>query len=143
MRYASFLTLSLIALGALAGCQETPGAKKANDKASKEIKEAENATADALKVQREEYKKKMDADLEKLDSKLDTWKEKAKDAKGDAKVALEKQIDTLEVQRDKVREQLKDLKGDTKDAWAEVKKGLDKAMGELSDAFDKAKDSFK
>src|SRR5262245_17268935 len=133
----------LIVLFLVVGCQDTPTARKANEKARKEIGEAGDATAKALQVQREEYRKKIDADLERLDAQLDTWKAKAKEAKGDAQVAMQKKIDDLKVQRDKVADRLKDLKVDSKEAWEDFKTGTDKAVRELKEALDKAKDLFK
>jgi len=132
-----FLYLAL-GLLSLVGCQDTPE----GNKAKKDIRVASDSTGKALNVEKEEYKKKLEADLDKLDDKLKEYKEKASRAKDDAKVKMDNQIEALQVQRDKTREKLKDLGGDTKEAGAEVKKGLDKATGDLKDAFEKAKKSF-
>lgn len=134
----------LLTLPLALGCQESsPEAKRANDRAKKEVGEAADASAEALRQQREEYRKKINTDLERLDDQLKTWKEKANQAKGDARVRMQKQVADLEVKRDKLRERVKDLKADSKNAWEEMKTGIDKAATDLQGAFDKAKDEFK
>jgi chromosome segregation ATPase len=136
------LAVPVFALVLTVGCQDTPEARKANKDAKREIGEAADATGKALKVQKEEYRKKIEIDLGRLDDQLATYREKLSKATDDMKAEMQKQIDRLQAQRDQVREKLKDLGGDTKEAWEEVKKGLDQAVGNLKDAFSKAKDRF-
>jgi peptidoglycan hydrolase CwlO-like protein len=139
MKKLLWLAAPLFALAVTLGCQETPESKRAK----KEVKEGADATVKALEAQRTEYTRNLQSDLDKLDDQLRTWKDKAKNAKDDAKVAMQKQIDKLQDQRDKLGDKMKDFKADTKEAWEETKKGLSKAYDELKDAFEKAKDSFK
>jgi arginine utilization protein RocB len=134
----------LFALGLAAGCtNSSPEAKRANEKAKKEVREATEATADALRRQKEEYRKKANAELDRLDDQLKTWKEKANRAGADARADLDNRIKQLEAQRDKLRARMAGLKADSKDAWDQAQKGLDKAMDNLKDAFGKAKEEFK
>jgi len=132
------IVLPALALALVIGCQETPE----NKKAKKEIKEASGATVDALKAQKDEYKKQLEADLDKLNDSLKDFKERAAKAKDEAKVKMNKQIEALQEQHDKLRGKLKDKGGDTKEAWEEFKKGLDKAKDDLKESFEKAKKSF-
>src|SRR5205823_1753006 len=85
------LILPALALALVFGCQDTPE----NNEAKKEIKEASDATVQALKAQKGEYKKQFQADLDKFDITLKEYKEKASKAKDDAKVKMNKQIEAL------------------------------------------------
>lgn len=138
MRTVLNLGVALSGLCLLSGCIDSPQANQAKEKAEREIRKAEEPTADWVKIQREEYRKKVDADLVKLDQRMDSWKEKIKAANDDAKIKMQKRMDELKIQREKVREQVKDMNADTKEAWADVKKGADKAVAELHEAFEKA-----
>ena len=74
----------MFALALAAGCQDSsPEARRANERARKEVREAGDATADALRQQKEEYRKKANAELDRLDDQLKTWKEKANRAGAD------------------------------------------------------------
>jgi len=136
------LTVPAFALVVTVGCADSPEARKANTDAQKEIREAATATGKALRVQKEEYRKRIETDLGRLNERLKIYKDKASQAGDEAKASMQTQIDKLQGQRDKVREKLGDLGGDSQDAWGEVKRELDKAVGDLKDSFEKAKDSF-
>lgn len=142
MKRLKHLTALAFALVMTVGCADSPEARKANKDAQNEIREAASATGKVLRVQKEEYRKRIEADLDRLNERLKVYKEKASRAGEDAKASMEKQIDKLQEQRDGVREKLGDLGGDSQDAWGEVRKGLDKAVGDLKESFEKAKDSF-
>ena len=137
------LVTSLFILPLSTGCQDSPESRKANQEAQREINEATRATGDAVAVQKREYRKKMESELERIDSQMKVWKVKMQDATGDAKASMQERLDQLEVKRKKAAERLEDTAEDSKAAWADVKQGLDRAFNELSDAFGKAKEQFK
>src|SRR5215203_4842923 len=58
------LVTSLFILPLSTGCQDSPESRKANQEAQREINEATRATGDAVAVQKREYRKKMESELE-------------------------------------------------------------------------------
>lgn len=142
MKTLGFLTVPLF-LMTLLGCQKTSETDRANRDVQGESKEAVQAINKALKTQKDEYKKKAEADLDRLDDTIKNYTEKFNKAEDDVKEKLKLQLDQLQRQRDHIRNKLKDLQGDTQDAWIEFKNGLDKAFSELKEGIEKGKDQFK
>lgn len=143
MRKLIGLTLVVSGLMAVGGCMQSPEADRANREAERESKEAASAVGKALQVQKNEYQKKAEADLESMNITIQSYSSRMEKARDEAKAKMKPQLEQLQRQRDNLRDKLKDLGGDSQDAWNEFKKGFDRAMGELKDGVDRARDSFK
>lgn len=92
---------------------------------------------------KQEYQRKMEAQIEKIQSQIDELKVKASLAKADAKDAYQEQIDTLNSKYSIATSKLEQLKDSSGNAWEEMKTGLERAWGELQDSFNKASTHFK
>jgi hypothetical protein len=131
------LWIALVVLGALlTGC--TPGEKKAKE----DIRTAADKLKEAIKAEAEVFHREARELLDKLDKQYDEWKAKAARAEGAAKVKMEAKLAELEKQKIRVREQLTRLEGTGAELWRDAKKDAQKAVDELKEAYEKAKEHF-
>lgn len=78
-----------------------------------------------------------------INASIEKLQDKAKDAKDDAKVKLDKEIAELKVKRDELNTKLEGAAKTSAEAWDDFAKGVRKAASELRDATSKAVDRFK
>lgn len=93
--------------------------------------------------EKEAYEKKLQAQLDEWGAEIDRLKAKADAAGADAQLEYNKQLDELRSKRAAANEKLAELKATSGDAWEDLKDGITKAWGSLSDAMKSAKDRFK
>jgi hypothetical protein len=132
MKHLWIVPLFLAAL--LAGC--------APPSSSTLIKEGEKLK-EAIKAEAEAFHKEAKEGLAKLDKQHEEWKAKAAEAKGEAKEKMESKLAELDKHKAKVKEQLTKLEGTGAELWKDAKKESQKAVDELKEAYEKAKEHFK
>ena len=88
------------------------------------------------------YQEKMEAQLQQLQTKIDELRVKASLAKEDAKDAYQEQMKTLNHKQQEAQAKLQELKSSSENAWQEVKAGMDNALNDLQNAFNKATTHF-
>lgn len=93
-------------------------------------------------TQRDAYKQKLEAEIDLILAKILEFKAKAKIAVADARIQATSTIQGLEQRLDVTKERLSELNSASDDAWESVKSGVEKAWGELRDAFTEAKERF-
>jgi hypothetical protein len=129
------LWIVLVFLAALlTGCAGQSGS--ALTKEGEKLKEAFKAEAEA-------FHKEAKEGLANFDKQYDEWKAKAAEAKGETKEKMESKLAELDKQRAKVKEQLKKLAGTSPELWKDAKKETQKAVDELKESYEKAKEQFK
>jgi len=84
---------------------------------------------------KDDYKKKIEAELEKVQAKLAEWKAGAKSSAADARVKYAKQVDELEQKLEVTKAKLKELGEAGEDAWEQFKDGVENAWDSLSAGF--------
>ncbi len=113
MRCPRTFALALCIAPLLLGCEpkvsSTPADEKVSDAADK-IQDAAEATADAARAKFDEYASAMNTRLDELNAKLDDLKDRAAQAEGEAKVALERKLEQAKAKRDAAAEKLDELK---------------------------------
>jgi ParB-like chromosome segregation protein Spo0J len=92
---------------------------------------------------REEYQKKMEAELAELNAKINEFVAKAKESSADAQAEYYRQADELSAKQKKAEAQFEVLKKSSADAWEELKYGMDSAFTDLQTAFNRAAAKFK
>jgi hypothetical protein len=142
MEHSRLLPLALLSVAVLSGCQDMPTTGNGKDRTPKKA-DATLTPRDPDRARREASRKRMQKTLDELDRQYDQFKAKAKEARGEARDAMHKKLGELDARRARARKKLRELKGDSNYAWKEVKKGMDKAVLDLKEAFDKAKDNFR
>jgi len=92
---------------------------------------------------KEEYQRKLEAQLAEWSAEIDQLKEKADQAGADLKDEYYEQIENLRAKQQDARENLARLKEAGDDAWEELKAGANRAWEALSQALQAARDKFK
>ena len=80
---------------------------------------------------KDDYKKKIEAELEMVQAKLAEWKAGAKNSAADARVKYAKQVDELEQKLEVTKAKLKELGEAGEDAWEQFKGGVENAWDSL------------
>ncbi len=83
----------------------------------------------------DEYRQKLQSQLEDLDTRLDQLSERVEQLAGDARVEARKQLQAFRVQRGDVLSRLQN--------WDEVTHGVHKAWYELARSFDALSSRYK
>jgi poly(hydroxyalkanoate) granule-associated protein len=88
------------------------------------------------------YQKKLEAQLRDWDAQLDQLMAQAQKAKEDARLKIQGEIDNLRRQRAALQHQLDELRSRGEEAWEDLKKGVDKAWGDINEALGKVAAHF-
>lgn len=92
---------------------------------------------------KEAYEKKLEAQLDEWNAKIDVLKAKAQRAGADAKVDYEETIEDLQQKRAAAKSKLQDLREASDDAWDDLKEGVEQAWDNLGQAVSRATERFK
>jgi len=137
----------LLVLGALPGCGEKEQAQNkpatvSKEDVKKEAKEAYDATKAYTQEQMQAFREQTETRLAEYKKEIDQLEAKAETLRGDAKAKVEEQMAALRQKRDEVAEKVKNLSSSTGNAWDQLKSGIDAAMGDLANAYNKAVAEF-
>ena len=91
---------------------------------------------------RTEYIEQLKHKLDKWNTDITKWEEKARLTKNDMQIEYEMQLDNLRKHRDQAAEKLKEVQASSDAAWQDLKSGTDAAWTALREAFDKAASHF-
>ena len=91
---------------------------------------------------RQQYQEKVQAELQKVDAKIDEVVAKAKHAEADAKVTYHNKLEELRSARDAAAQKLQALENSTDEAWDNLRQGFENAWDQLTQSFDRAMKSF-
>lgn len=101
-----------------------------------------SVSAEDVKKEKEEFQKKMRAELDRMQGEIDQLAAKAKRAKKEAQAELKKATTELQEQKEAAGKKLKELESETGKAWSDLKSGLNATMGELERSFKRARARF-
>jgi DNA anti-recombination protein RmuC len=99
--------------------------------------------AETVVATKEAYQRKVEAKLEEWDAQLDQLTAKVQQAKTDARSKLQGEIDSLKTQRTAMQDKLDELRNSSAAAWEDLKDGVEKAWGDISEALGKVVTHFK
>jgi hypothetical protein len=89
------------------------------------------------------YMQKLADKIIEWDKKIDELKKQSGEAASIMKEDYTRITEDLKVKKKEAEIKLKELKGASGAGWDEIKKGTEQAIGDLSQAFDKALAKFK
>ena len=139
-------TLMLVGLLAPLGCDRSSPDRTPDNVTSQDVRrdaaQTANTTAEFSQQTKEEFQQKLDAQLNELDAKIATLREKGADLKDDAKANWEQTMADLETKRDAARAKLGEVGSASAEAWKDVQKGAQSAWDELDKAFRDASQKF-
>jgi len=89
------------------------------------------------------YRKKLEAQLDEWNAKIDVLKAKANKAEASAKVEYHETIEDLQKKRSNAKDKLQTLRNASEDAWEDLKGGLEQSWSDLEAAVKAATSRFK
>lgn len=144
-RFSSSLTVIVIsvcmALVEQHVAAETKSGVSAQD-VKQETKEALEATKEFTVQQKEDFQKKMQAELDRMQKQIDHLTAKADHAKKEAQAELNKAIGELQKQKDAAGKKLHELESASEKAWGDLKAGLNAVMEDLEKSYKRALSHF-
>jgi hypothetical protein len=93
--------------------------------------------------EKKSYMQKLADKIVEWDKKLDELKKQGGEAATVMKEDYDRMTVELKAKKKDAEEKIKELKSVSGEGWEELKKGAEKAAGELSEAFDRALSKFK
>ena len=94
-------------------------------------------------TKKDAYIKKMHAQLDEWDAKLDLLKAQMANVSADANIKFNEQIENLEEQRGRLMAKLDRLEEAGEDAWEDIRDGIDDAWNSITKTIKKASEHFK
>lgn len=94
-------------------------------------------------VRKDVYWEKMEAQLKDWKAKIEMLEDKAAKATGETKNELMRAIVELRQKKELVKEKWEKMQKEGSAAWDTMKEGLEKAVSELKNAFDKVTARFR
>jgi predicted small secreted protein len=99
--------------------------------------------AEAAKHAQQAYEDQAQAKLRELDQQIDALEARIRRGSKVERQRLAPQITQLERDRAVAHAKLKQLKNSSQEAWTDMKVGIDRAMGDLQAAYQRANADFK
>lgn len=134
------LLVSALALLVFAGCAEKE--ETTAEDVKRETKEAVQTAKAYTEEQRAKYMAEMMDTLKSYEQEIEDLEMQARDMTDEARAAVEERLQALREKREDMTQRLEDMKSASGDAWMELKKGMDKAKDEMSEAYRKAAAEF-
>ena len=141
--WISMLALLFTALGCeqQSAVQTAPG-KVTSEDVRRDAGQAVNTTVEYSQQAKEDFQKKLEAQLNELDAKIAKLREKGGDLKDEAKVNWDRRMAELETKREAARAKLAEVGRSSAEAWKDVQKGAQSAWDDLDKAFRDATREF-
>jgi cytochrome c556 len=136
------LALAVLAAGSLYAADTRDEPVTAED-VIRQMRETLKAAKAYGYEQKDEYRQKLQAVLDKVDRQIDVLSRKAEEGGEEARAKARQQLKELKKVRDKAQKQLDRVKEATPGSWDEVKQGVATAMDDLAGAFSRAAEHFK
>ncbi|MGA2061495.1 MAG: hypothetical protein ABSG67_13515 [Thermoguttaceae bacterium] len=138
--------LMLAVLFAAPGCERNPADRTHGNVTPEDVRhdagQAAKTAAEYSQQTKEEFQKKLEAQLNELDAKIAKLREKGRDMKDEGKVKWDRKMADLEKKRDAARANLAEIGHSSAEAWKDVQKGAQSAWDELDKAFRDASQEF-
>jgi nucleotide-binding universal stress UspA family protein len=106
------------------------------------FKEKGEEAAEAVSKKKKIYVEKIEDQLKDWSNQIDILRAKAEKSKAEVKIKYLEQVEELRKRQKTARQRLRELKGSGEEAWGDLKVGLDKALEDLKEAFDRSKSKF-
>lgn len=134
------LALALVLYGTSRAAEE---GKVTSEDFKKQTEKALETAKELTAQQKEEYQKKVQAQIEDLTRHIAEINAKAKTLRKEASAQFEAATAELKKKQEAAQQKLKELQSSTGKAWDGVKTGLDSAMDELMKTYQSALSIFK
>lgn len=90
-------------------------------------------------TKKDAYIRKIEAKVEEIDADIRKMKAQAKGLGADGEIQFYRTIDEYDANRDALVKKLDTMRNSGDDAFADIQEGIDWALGELNEIYNKAK----
>lgn len=118
------------------------GSAASDDDVARNARETLEAIREYGYQQQEEYASKLNDVIDDLDDRIDDLKQRAYEAKGDAKTRYAEEVERLSKKRAVLDERLAKVRSASEEAWGDVRTGVGAAAEDLRNAWDRARARF-
>ncbi|MFO0700951.1 MAG: hypothetical protein U0236_17145 [Nitrospira sp.] len=115
------------------GAESTSG----TEKIVKEARETLQATKEYTDQQKAAFQRKAQEELAALQQQITALRGKVEDASASTRTELQKSLNELEKKKDGVREKVDELRQTTDKKWQDVQDGMNSALHELKQSYQK------
>jgi uncharacterized coiled-coil DUF342 family protein len=91
---------------------------------------------------KQEYQKKVQANLHKINAQIDELKAKSSQVKADMAIEYHSKLEELYIQRDAVKAKFEEMQQSGEEAWNDLQTGFENAWQELNTSFESAVSKF-
>ena len=138
--------LILAGLLAVPGCGQSPADRTPGKVTPEDVRrdagKAAKTTAEYSQQTKEEFQKKLEAQLNELDAKIVKLRQQGRDLKDKAKANWDQKMAELETKRKAAGAKLAEVGHSGAEAWKDVRKGTESAWNDLDKAFRDASKEF-
>jgi TolA-binding protein len=138
--------LMLAGLFAALGCEQKPDDPTAKKVTSEDVRrdagQAAGTAVEYSQQSKEEFQKKLDAQLKELDGKIAALRAQGRNLKDKAKTDWDQKMAELQTKREAASAKLTEAGHASAEAWKDVKKGAQSAYDDLDRAFRNASQEF-
>ena len=138
--------LMLAGLLAAPGCEQSPADRTPGKVTPEDVRrdagKAAKTAAEYSQQTKEEFQKKLEAQLNELDAKIAKLRQQGRDLKDKAKANWDQKMAELETKRKAARAKLAEVGHSGEEAWKDVRKGAESAWNDLDKAFRDASKEF-
>ncbi|MHB1035244.1 MAG: sll1863 family stress response protein [Pirellulales bacterium] len=128
------------------GCEQKPGDPAAKKVTSEDVRrdagQAAKTAVEYSQQSKEEFQKKLEAQLKELDGKIAALRAKGRNLKDKAKTDWDQKMAELQTKREAASAKLTEAGHASAEAWKDVKKGAQSAYDDLDRAFRNASQEF-
>ena len=125
------LTIALVAVATLAGCNTVAG-----------VKQDSRQAADYAYEKKEEYQRALANQMRELDTKIDELKAKAARASDAVRAQFARDLEALDRQKAVLAQKMEAVKASSASTWNDVKAGANSALDSINQTYEKAKARF-
>jgi archaellum component FlaC len=145
-RFGLIMMTAFLLVSGGCGSPEEPGKSKPPQVTQDQVKQKTGAALESVKnytlQQKEEYRKKISAELDELQKKIDALKSKAQAAASEARAKLNEEIADLQKKAEDLKKKLSGLGTATGNAWEDLKSEVDKGIDELNKSYEKVRSNY-
>ena len=136
------MTIALVACGKKGDNTDSGATSQPAQTTTEQATEATKSAGGELAAARDAYVATAEQLLTEVGNQLPSYKEKVAALPGPAKTTAEKTISTLESAQSTAKETLTKVKSAAPENWQALKPDMDKALTNVSSAYDKVKSLF-
>ena len=135
MKRYGLILLILLSLSCMISCRQEP-TEEQRGVVEEKAEETYESTKAYLQKQKDEYQAKIEADLHKLNTRIQELEAEAGKSREEERAKLSESIAEMKKMAEDAHAKLNNIKSASAGEWEDLKSGMDTALGNLEKAID-------